>query len=265
MRLSDFDIILINSSAGKDSQAMLDRVSYQAEKERVSDRLTVVHADLGAMEWQGTRELAEKQAEHYGCRFEVTKYRDEAGKEKSLLEYIEERGKWPDSKNRFCTSEFKRGPIGRVMTRLASELELKRPAKILNCMGLRADESPARAKKQEIEPNKRFTTKTTKTVTNWHPLLNWTADQVWQTINESGVEHHCAYDKGMPRLSCCFCIFANKDALVTAGYENYDLLKQYAQVEKKIDHTFRHKEPIAEILALVESGYVPKTVQSWAM
>jgi 3'-phosphoadenosine 5'-phosphosulfate sulfotransferase (PAPS reductase)/FAD synthetase len=264
VRLNDYDIILVNSSAGKDSQTTLDVICNQAEKQGVLDRVTVVHADLGRMEWQGTKELAKKQADHYGCRFEVTQYQDEDGNEKSLLDYIKERGKWPDSKNRFCTSEFKRGPIGRVFTKLAAELELKRPARILNAMGMRAEESPARAKKKEVEPNNRFTTGK-KVVTNYHPLLNWTTGEVWKNIADSGVEHHCAYDKGMPRLSCCFCIFANKDALVTAGYENLELLQEYAATERDINHTFKHKQPISEILDLVRSGYVPNPVQSWTM
>jgi hypothetical protein len=36
----------VNSSAGKDSQAMLDVVAQQAKDERVLDRLVVTTADL---------------------------------------------------------------------------------------------------------------------------------------------------------------------------------------------------------------------------
>ncbi len=70
-RLCDYDCLVVNSSAGKDSQAMLDMVAQQAKAEEVLDRLVVVHADLGRVEWPGTRELAERQARHYGVRFEV--------------------------------------------------------------------------------------------------------------------------------------------------------------------------------------------------
>jgi predicted phosphoadenosine phosphosulfate sulfurtransferase len=44
--LRDYDWLVVNSSAGKDSQAMLDMVAQQAKDERVLDRLVVVHADL---------------------------------------------------------------------------------------------------------------------------------------------------------------------------------------------------------------------------
>src|ERR1700685_395219 len=50
--LQRFRWILINSSAGKDSQAMLDVVVEKADRARVPrERLVVVHADLGRGEW----------------------------------------------------------------------------------------------------------------------------------------------------------------------------------------------------------------------
>lgn len=56
------------------------------------DRLVAVHCDLGRVEWQGTRELGEAQAKHYGIRFQVVK--KNGG---DLLEHIEKRGMWPSS------------------------------------------------------------------------------------------------------------------------------------------------------------------------
>jgi hypothetical protein len=57
-RLTDYDVILVNSSAGKDSQATLDVVAGAARETRVLDRLVVVYADLGDAEWDGVPELA---------------------------------------------------------------------------------------------------------------------------------------------------------------------------------------------------------------
>ena len=45
-----YDIILVNSSAGKDSQASLDVVVAAARQAEVLDRVVVVHADLGEAE-----------------------------------------------------------------------------------------------------------------------------------------------------------------------------------------------------------------------
>lgn len=56
--LVDYDCIVISSSGGKDSQAMLAHVHAQAVLQGVEDRLVVVHADLGDMEWPGTKACA---------------------------------------------------------------------------------------------------------------------------------------------------------------------------------------------------------------
>lgn len=74
--LTTYDILLVNSSGGKDSQALLDCVHGRALAEGVSDRITVVHADLGGVEWPGTRQFAEAQASRYGVRFEVVAARE---------------------------------------------------------------------------------------------------------------------------------------------------------------------------------------------
>jgi len=47
------------------------RVVALAKEAGVMDRLVAVHCDLGRVEWQGTRELAEAQTKHRGIRFEV--------------------------------------------------------------------------------------------------------------------------------------------------------------------------------------------------
>ncbi len=88
---------------------------------------------------------------------------------------------------------------------------------------------------------------------------------VWDTIRKSGAPYHKAYDLGIPRLSCVFCIFSPFDALVLAGIHNPELLDKYIEVEKKIGHTFQDKKPIADVKKAIESGYVPKNIKDWNM
>ena len=102
-------------------------------------------------------------------------------------------------------------------------------------------------------------------VYQWLPLHDWTVDQVWEAIDESGLPHHWAYDIGMPRLSCCFCIFAPKSALVLAGRHNKELLEEYVRVEEEIGHTFKPDLTLREVLDEVESGETPETVPDWNM
>lgn len=233
--LKSYDVILVNSSAGKDSQAMLDLLVEQATAAGVKERLVVVHCDLGRVEWAGTRELAEKQAKHYGLRFEVV-----SRPQGDLLQQVEARKMWPSSTARYCTSDHKRGQVRKVMTMLADEVRAtsKRQAHILNCMGLRADESPARSKKIGFEFDE-GASNGRRHVDTWLPIHSWTTEQVWARIKQSGVAHHPAYDKGMKRLSCVFCIFAPKAALLIAGSHNRALLDTYVAVETAIGHDFR--------------------------
>jgi 3'-phosphoadenosine 5'-phosphosulfate sulfotransferase (PAPS reductase)/FAD synthetase len=265
MDLRDYDVVLVNTSGGKDSQTMLRRVALLAAEQGVSDRLVVVHADLGRVEWKGTRELAETQARHYGLRFEVV-----ARGQNDLLDHIEARGMFPSSEARYCTSDHKRGPIRKLMTALVRELSLDRPARILNCMGLRAQESPARAKKEAFRYDQPASGKgTVRQVWEWLPILDMTLDEVWADIRSSGVAHHAAYDLGMPRLSCCFCVLSTKSALVLAAQHNPELAAEYAAVEVRIGHQFRGKPgaknglTMAEIIAEAETTEIT-TVQDWA-
>jgi 3'-phosphoadenosine 5'-phosphosulfate sulfotransferase (PAPS reductase)/FAD synthetase len=260
--LKSFDWLLVNSSGGKDSQAMLDVVVQLAKVHGILDRVVVVHADLGRVEWKGTRELAEEQARHYGVRFEVV-----SKKSADLLAQVAMRGKWPSPKQRYCTSDQKRAQIWRVMTMLSSETRKAQPGKrvrILNLMGLRAQESPNRKKMQALKLSK-ASNKNVREVWDWLPIHQWTTEQVWERIKLSGVRHHKAYDLGMPRLSCCFCIFAPMKALVLAGKHNPELLTEYVELEKKIGHRFRMDLSLAEVQAAVIAGESTEWISSWTM
>lgn len=260
--LRSYDWILVNSSGGKDSQAMLDYVVSRCAPEVPSGRIVVVHADLGRVEWKGVSELAEEQAAHCGLRFETVR------RDGDLLEQVEKRGMWPSSFARYCTSDQKRGPIRTLMTRLTRETWAARGGKpqvrILNCLGLRADESPARRKKAPFEFDA-SASNGARHVDTWLPIHDWSTDQVWQRIRESGVRHHEAYDLGMPRLSCCFCIFAPKAALMIAGKANPELLNEYVALEERIGHTFRQGFRIAEVKEALANGESCGPATSWSM
>jgi 3'-phosphoadenosine 5'-phosphosulfate sulfotransferase (PAPS reductase)/FAD synthetase len=252
--LAGYDWIVLNSSAGKDSQAMLDLVVEQADRAGVPrGRLLVAHADLGRVEWPGTRALAEEQARHYGLAF-VAVCRPQG----DLLEHIADRGMFPSPAARYCTSDHKRGQVLKVFTRLADLTRRGgRPVcSILNCLGLRAEENPARARRRPFAPNA-LASNGRRWVDDWLPLHAWTAAQVWDRIHASGVRHHPAYDLGMPRLSCCFCIFSPRSALVLAGKHNPELLARYVDVERRIGHRFRVELSLAEVQEAVARGEQP--------
>jgi len=261
-QLSDYHWIVVNSSAGKDSQCMLDVVVEQCDQAHVPrSRVIVAHADLGRMEWPGTRELAQEQAQHYGLEFHAIKR-----PQGNLLHHISQRGMFPSPTARYCTANHKRGQIHKLFTMLTTRSRQNgvNVVRILSCMGLRAQESPSRAKRQSFARDERASNGL-RQIDVWLPLHNWTTDQVWQRIRASGVRHHPAYDLGMPRLSCCFCIFSPRSALLLAGKHNPELLADYVKVEKEINHSFRKELPLASIQQALKDGEEPGFVTDWHM
>ena len=260
--LTSYHWVVLNSSAGKDSQAMLDFVVGRCDAARVPrDRLVVAHADLGRVEWPGTRALAGEQARRYGLAFAAV-----ACPQGDLLEHIARRGMFPSPTARYCTSDHKRAQCLKVLTRLAehSRRQGAVPARILNCLGLRAEESPCRARRPPFAFDARASNGR-RHVDTWLPIHGWTASQVWQRVRASGVPHHPAYDLGMPRLSCCFCIFAPRPALLLAGKHNPELLEEYVAVERQIGHRFRLELPLAEVQQALARGEQPGPVRDWLM
>ena len=256
--LTTFDVIVINTSGGKDSQAILDYVTELATEAGVRDRIVAVHCDLGRVEWKGTKELAEAQVAHYGHRFEAV------SRDRDLLHQIEfERGKFPDRARRFCTSDQKTSQVMVLHTRLARDLReggydvvdgkiirrpgLYRPIRILDCLGMRAQESPERAKKAMFGLKAKKSSGN-KHVYEWLPIHQWRTEDVWARIKASGVPHHFAYDLGMPRLSCCFCVFSTRSALTLAAQHNPELAAEYVAIEARIGHKFHPNFTIAEIV-----------------
>lgn len=257
--LTSYDVIVINSSAGKDSQAMTDYVIEQADRQGVSrDRIVMFHADLGRVEWEGTAELAEEHARHYGIRFIKI-----ARPQGDLLTQIEQRGMFPDAARRYCTSDHKRGQGRKVLTSLVTERSgLGRPVRVLNCMGFRREESPARAKKLALRRDE-SASNGKRHVDEWLPILEWTTGQVWARIRRAGTRHHWAYDAGMPRLSCSFCVLASKSALIRAAQLRPALAAEYTAVERRIGHRFRQDLSMAEVVAQAQSADAVE-IEGWA-
>lgn len=266
--LKNYDWIVVNTSAGKDSQAMTEVIHEQAWLAKVLERLVLVHCDLGRVEWPGTLELAEEHARHYKSRFEVVR-RAQVG---DLLAEIKRRGKWPSPTERYCTSYYKREQVSKLHTRLAKETARslgrigRRPARILNCLGFRAEESTRRKKLPPWSLNDRQTTKTTRRVEDYLPIHDWPEQRVWDTIEKAGTRYHPAYDLGMRRLSCQFCIFAPKGQLMIAARNNPKLFQEYVDLEKEMGHTFRVDLALADVQQAIKDGEdVPEDDGAWNM
>jgi 3'-phosphoadenosine 5'-phosphosulfate sulfotransferase (PAPS reductase)/FAD synthetase len=264
-QLADYDWVVLNTSSGKDSQTAMRRVMLQAERESYpKSQIVGAHADLGRMEWPGTKELAAQHAAHYDIRLWTM-----ARPQGDLLSHVAQRGMWPSSEARYCTSDHKRGQIRKLFTELAAAhpnwFKFRRKVRILNVMGMRAQESPARAKLKPFTFDTAGSNKTRRHVDTWLPIHDLTLADVWGDIKASGVPWHPAYNLGMPRLSCIFCIFSPPAALMIAGKHNPDLLNDYVTTEKLTGHTFRKDFPIERVQQAIAKGEDWGPATDWVM
>ena len=90
-------LVALSHSGGKDSQCMTFLLSQIVPR----DRLLVVHAPLGDVEWPGTIEHIQDTIPD-GVPFILAP----VASGKSLLERIVERGMFPSASVRWCTSDF---------------------------------------------------------------------------------------------------------------------------------------------------------------
>lgn len=255
--LRTYHRIVVNSSAGKDSQAALDVTVEQARAADVLDRLVVAHADLGDNEWPGVPELAAEHAAHYGLRFEIVARRKADGTVDTILDRVAQRGLWPDAKRRWCTSDHKRDPRMKLFTRLVAELResgavTDGPIRILSVMGMRAAESCERTNAPAFRHERRASNGL-RHVDEWRPLHTWTTEQVWARIARAGTQPHPAYAAGMSRLSCAFCVRASRRDLVCSARLNPELADRYLAVEKATGHQFQQNLSMAEVVAEARS------------
>lgn len=215
-------LFVISHSAGKDSQAMTAYIRQIVPAEQI----VVVHAHLAEVEWDGVIEHIESNIGDLELHI--------AEATKTFFQMVEHRGMWPSPAMRQCTSDLKRGPIERVVRRILKD---RGQHLIVNCMGLRAQESASRAKRPVLTFSER-NSKAGREWYDWLPIHDWTVERVFSTIEAVGQEPHWAYKAGMTRLSCMFCIMASPSDLKTAAKLNPETYKRYVETEKRLDHTF---------------------------
>ena len=180
-------LVAVNTSGGKDSQAMtilLSRIEPHAQ-------LVAVHAPLGEVDWHSG---AYREPDAAECVAHSGPHHVREG----LLESIEERGWFPDSSRRYWTSDHKRSPIERELRRLKAHPCFG--GLMINAMGMRASESPARSK---IRPWRRHY-RNTRAGRKWFdrfPAHGLGTEDVFRIIGEAGRTPSCAYVAGMSRVT----------------------------------------------------------------
>lgn len=247
--VADGALFVANHSGGKDSQAMLVKLLQRVP----AAQLLVVHASLGAAEWHGALEHAQQQAEAAGLPFLVARAR------KSFMDMVEHRyavrpgpnsSCWPSASNRQCTSDLKRDPIQREVRAYA---KVHGFTKVVTCLGIRAAESPGRAKRATFQVNKRGTVRG-RDWFEWLPIHDMATADVWRTIHAAGQAPHPAYLAGNQRLSCVFCIMGSARDLANGARHRPELLAQYLEVEDRTGYTMHQsRKSLRELVAIGEA------------
>jgi DNA sulfur modification protein DndC len=234
---------VVNISGGKDSLRMLGMLKELFPRQK----MYVVFADTGfehikpipAAEW------ATGQAAAFGEELHVVR-----NPNKTYLEMVERRGMFPSASTRQCTSDLKRSPVHRFIRHLNEKI-------IINCTGIRAEESPARSKQNPWKFDETLS-KAGRTVWNWMPIFEESLASVlrwhWQTGNALhpvyAPDYHADGTVGgyLHRFSCRLCIFAT-EADIRAIYihdrEAFDLV---SGLEKQIGFTMRNGKSLFQII-----------------
>lgn len=216
-------LFVINDSGGKDSQAMKALLMAAIPQ----DQLLIIHAHLEGEEWEGTQDHVRRYAGNVPVVI--------ATPVKTYEDMVRRRGMFPSPTLRQCTSDLKRGPIEREVRRYLAA----RPGhsgRVVNCMGMRAQESAKRAKLATWKFSARNSAAGRQWF-DWLPIFDLTERQVFRVIGEAGQKALWVYEAGMRRASCQFCIMACQEDLQTAARLAPEAYARRVQLEREVGHT----------------------------
>jgi len=206
--------VAMGISGGKDSTAAafatiahLDRIGHTGPR-------ILIHSNLGVTEWPQSHEWCQKLSDRVGVELMIVRrakgdmmdrweqrWNDNVARYVNL-ECVQLILPWSTPDMRFCTSELKTGII-------CPALSKRFPGQsILSVTGIRRQESAGRAKAPIAKPNSKLQSATRRTSgIDWHPIADWSLDEVWALHESVNFPLHPAYTEwGLTRVSCMYCI-----------------------------------------------------------
>lgn len=141
---------------------------------------------------------------------------------------------------------------------ISSEIRRRFPSGVvLSAIGLRRDESPARARRPVAAIDEKLCRRSGSGYA-WHPILAWTKDDVRRYVAERGDVLHEAYTRyGSTRVSCTFCILASAGDLRAAATcdDNAAIYRELVDLEIRSTFSFQSGKWLGDVApALLDSG-----------
>lgn len=111
------------------------------------------------------------------------------------------KGRFPSRMAQFCTGELKELPITEQVV-----LPMLKQGRLLQWLGIRADESRNRAKQPRFNRHD-------SGCYLWRPIFRWSVQDVWDQHRKHGIAPNPLYARGMGRVGCMPCINCRKSEL----------------------------------------------------
>ena len=247
--------VYVGVSGGKDSQALAYRVQEHLDAIGHTGVRALIHADLGRIEWRDSAPVCERLAERLGWK--LVTVRRQAGdmvdrwlsrwaanvERYRALSCVKLIMPWSSAAQRFCTSEMKGAVLSRAM-------RARHPVgPVVSAVGLRWEESAARARQPVAKPDARLT-RARGAGLSWHAILHWPRQDVLDYIARRGGLLHEAYRiYGSTRVSCAFCVLASRgDLRAAAGCgDNAAVYRELVRLEALSTFSFQSGQWLGDV------------------
>lgn len=137
-----------------------------------------------------------------------------------MRDLILKKGMFPSRQRRYCTEELKIKPFKRFRETVLADTDC------VNAVGIRRDESKARADSPEWEWSNLFDCEV------WRPLVDWT----WQDVIDIHTRHNLKpnplYLRGAERVGCWPCINSRKSEIAFLAENDAARIVELAELEQ---------------------------------
>ena len=263
--------VAIGVSGGKDSTIAAQQTVLALRQQGHKGEIILIHSDLGRVEWADSLLICQQLAKQLDVELVVVRRESGdmmdrwLGRWKSNVDRYVNLAcvklilPWSTPDMRFCTSELKTQIICRYLKKRFEGQT------ILNVTGVRAQESPDRAKKPVFKEQSALYNKTKGTNgIEWNPILFWKLTEVWEAHYRFNLPIHPAYTVyGSSRVSCAFCIMSKLADLLAASScpENQKLYREMVDLEIASTYGFQSARWLADVAPHLLSPEKVKAVE----